>query len=191
MSRRRVVSADERRLWFAAMHGAEPLAGRRLPREVSLIDKPLSDPAEPVSVAPAAAAPSSRSPAPPSRGGLRPGEDAALQARDLDRRTAERFRRGRMDIAGRIDLHGMTQAQAHGALAAFVHRAWAESRRCVLVITGKGGASGAGVLRQAAPRWLAEPVLARMILAVEPAVQKDGGDGAFYVLIRRRRERRG
>lgn len=176
MSRRRSVTADERRLWFAAMQGADPLPGRKVP----MIAPPPAEPstsAEPPSVA-----------APPRRKPLAGTEEGGLQARDLDRRTAERFRRGRMDLDGRIDLHGMTQAQAHGALAAFVHRAWTQGRRCLLVITGKGNYSGGGVLRQAAPRWLAEPVLARMILGVEPAQPKDGGDGAFYVLIRRRRD---
>lgn len=181
MSRRRSVTADERRLWFAAMQGADPLPGRKVPTVTPPVaaspPAELSAPAEP----PLAAAPPRRKP-------LTGTGEGGLQARDLDRRTAERFRRGRMDLDGRIDLHGMTQAQAHGALAAFVHRAWTQGRRCLLVITGKGGYSGGGVLRQAAPRWLAEPVLARMILGVEPAQPKDGGDGAFYVLIRRRRD---
>lgn len=175
MSRRRSVTADERRLWFAAMQGADPLPGRKVPTFTPPVAPP--PPAEPSAPA-----------APPRRKPLTGTGEGGLQARDLDRRTAERFRRGRMDLDGRIDLHGMTQAQAHGALAAFVHRAWTQGRRCLLVITGKGNYSGGGVLRQAAPRWLAEPVLARMILGVEPAQPKDGGDGAFYVLIRRRRD---
>lgn len=178
MTRRRSVTADERRLWFAAMHGIDPMPGRKLP----LTAPP---PAEPAVAAPAAGA---STPAP--RKALVGADGDGLQARDLDRRTAERFRRGRMELDGRIDLHGMTQAQAHGALAAFVHRAWSQGRRCLLVITGKGGFTGAGVLRHAVPRWLAEPVLARMILGVETALPKDGGDGALYVLIRRRREER-
>lgn len=176
MTRRRQISADERRLWLTAMRGADPLPGRPPPPE------PPPLPAPPPGEASAAVA------LPPPRAALRHAGDVSLLARDLDRRTAERFRRGRMDIDGRIDLHGMTQAQAHGALAAFIHRAWRETRRCVLIITGKGAWSGGGVLRAAAPRWLAEPALARMILAIEPAQPKDGGDGAFYVLVRRRRD---
>lgn len=180
MTRRRSVTADERRLWCAAMHGTDPMPGRKLP----LI---APSPSEPAALAPAAAG----AIAPPPRKALANVGGDGLQARDLDRRTAERFRRGRMELDGRIDLHGMTQAQAHGALAAFVHRAWLQGRRCLLVITGKGGFTGGGVLRHAAPRWLAEPVLARMILGVETAMPKDGGDGALYVLIRRRRDERG
>ncbi|MCG5241901.1 Smr/MutS family protein, partial [Azospirillum doebereinerae] len=88
-------------------------------------------------------------------------------------------------------LHGMTQAQAHSAPAGFVHHAWNQGRRCVLVITGKGSfTGGAGVLRQAAPRWLGDPALRPMVLAIQPARPKDGGDGALYVLIKRRRDRK-
>ena len=110
---------------------------------------------------------------------------------NIDRRTADRFRRGDLPIEGRIDLHGMTQEQAHQALAGFIHRAWNEGRRCVLVITGKGGPRGVGVLRQMLPRWLAGTAMRPMVLAVRNAQLKDGGDGAFYVLIKRRRDRMG
>nr|WP_247884932.1 Smr/MutS family protein [Azospirillum formosense] len=108
---------------------------------------------------------------------------------NIDRRTADRFSRGEMEIDGRIDLHGMSQAQAHGALSGFVHRAWHEGRRCVLVITGKGTyTGGVGVLRQSVPRWLADAALRPMVLAVRPAQPRHGGDGALYVLIKRRRD---
>lgn len=123
-------------------------------------------------------------------------EHGAGRAPGLDRRTALRLRRGQMEIDGRIDLHGMTRRKAHAALAAFVASGRRHGRRCLLVITGKGGRpreeSGfegerTGVLRREAPRWLAEPPLAGDVLAVAPARPADGGDGAFYVLLRRRR----
>jgi|GEM_PF-472783 len=111
----------------------------------------------------------------------------------IDRRTDLRLRRGRLSIDGRIDLHGMTQSQAHGALAGFLHRCRQEERRCVLVITGKGTGRGGegsltgGVLRAALPRWLAEPPLRDLVVTLHPAQPRDGGDGAFYVLLKRQR----
>jgi DNA-nicking Smr family endonuclease len=81
----------------------------------------------------------------------------------------------------------MTQEPAHRALTRFIARAYDEGRRGLLIITGKGSADGTGVLRQAVPRWLAEPACRAMILAVEEAQPKDGGAGALYVLLRRRR----
>ena len=123
-------------------------------------------------------------------------EHGAGRAPGLDRRTALRLRRGQIGIDGRIDLHGMTRRKAHAALAAFVASGRRHGRRCLLVITGKGGrprgetgfeGERTGVLRREAPRWLAEPPLAGDVLAVAPARPADGGDGAFYVLLRRRR----
>lgn len=186
MSRRRVVSAEERQLWRFVIRDAEPMPGRAVPVVPPLAEAvaaaPVTDDAQakqsvPAPV-PAKQPPAAAKPPPP----LLPG-----QIHGVDRRTAERLRRGRLALDGRIDLHGMTQTEAHGALAAFVHRAWAEGRRCVLVITGKGQ-GGDGVLRRAVPRWLAEPALARMVLALQPAQPMHGGDGALYVLIKRRRE---
>lgn len=179
--RRRQVTPDERRLWWAAMRGTEPIPGR------GPIPEP-PPPAPPVEPAPATTGPV---PAPPAKGAPRAVGDRdrdAVPARDLDRRTGDRLRRGKLPIDGRIDLHGRNQAEAHAVLGAFIHRAWAEGRRCVLVITGKGGwTPGGGVLRRMVPRWLAEPALARLVLATEPARPADGGDGALYVLVRRRR----
>ncbi|HEV2550387.1 MAG TPA: Smr/MutS family protein [Stellaceae bacterium] len=106
----------------------------------------------------------------------------------LDRRTAERLRQGALPIEARLDLHGMTQEEAHRALDAFLARAAAAGKRCVLVITGKGGrSSGDGVLRAAVPRWLNEPPNRARLLAFVLAQPPHGGAGALYILLKRRR----
>jgi L-lactate dehydrogenase complex protein LldG len=106
----------------------------------------------------------------------------------IDRANAERLKRGLHRIEARLDLHGMTQAEAHQALAAFIGAARDAGRRCVLVITGRGfGSSGSGVLKSSVPRWLEQPELRRQILAIAPAQPHHGGAGATYLLLRRRR----
>jgi DNA-nicking Smr family endonuclease len=109
----------------------------------------------------------------------------------MDKRTATRLRRGQIAIEGRIDLPGMTQDEAHGALTGFIKSSAGIGRRCVLVITGKGLGKGlgGGVLRSQLPRWLNTEELHPLILAFAPAQPKDGGGGAFYVYLRKRRER--
>jgi DNA-nicking Smr family endonuclease len=102
----------------------------------------------------------------------------------LDRRNAQRLKRGQMVIEARLDLHGLTQSEAHGALQRFVARSHDQGRRALLIITGKGHE---GVLRRAVPRWLGEPALRPMVLAREEAQPRHGGAGALYVLLRRRR----
>ena len=56
------------------------------------------------------------------------------------------------------------------------------------MVTGKGvGKKGAGVLRSAVPRWLNQMPNRDKVLAFDYARQKDGGVGALYILLRRRR----
>jgi DNA-nicking Smr family endonuclease len=109
-----------------------------------------------------------------------------------------------MPVDAKLDLHGMTQEQAHGAVARFVAAQQAAGARCVLIVTGKGGrrddpfapkpaperftfGAGRGVLKDALPRWLNEPALRPHIVAVTPAQPGHGGAGAVYVLLRRKR----
>ncbi len=183
--RHRHPTPDELRLWRDAMRDAVPLGA--LP--------PLPpEPVEPVAPPPVVGSAPAPSPPAPSLSVPPPRREsmAALVPADLpgfDRRTSDRLRKGRIGIQARIDLHGMTQAEAHGALAAFVLRCWNDGRRSALVITGKGSVGqGGGVLRRAVPMWLNQPPLRERIIGIEEAGLRDGGAGALYVLLRRRRE---
>jgi len=106
----------------------------------------------------------------------------------IDRANSERLKRGLHSIEARLDLHGMTQAEAHRELAAFLGASRDAGRRCILVITGRGlGPNGPGVLKSLLPRWLEEPELRRHVLATAPAQPRHGGPGATYLLLRRHR----
>ena len=112
----------------------------------------------------------------------------------LDRKAQRALARGRVAPQARLDLHGMTLDRAHPALAGFVRRAHADGLRLVLVITGKGRpddgteviARPRGVLRRQVPAWLAQPPLAALVQRIAPAHRRHGGEGAFYVHLRRR-----
>lgn len=114
--------------------------------------------------------------------------------RDLDARTQQRLRKGQMEIEARLDLHGLNQTQAYDALMMFIRKAIARELRCVLVITGKGAkrtednSEPRGVLQKRVPEWLNEPRMHEHILKTQEAQPKDGGRGALYVLLRRRRD---
>lgn len=163
---RRHPSREERALWRAAMRDVTPLG--------------------PDAVAPPAAeeAPPAVAPRPASG---RAAPDRAAAASGLDRRSAQRLRRGALRLEARLDLHGMTQDEAHRALDFFLARAHEEGLRSVLVITGKGGGERGGVLRTAVPRWLEEAPHRGRVLGTAPAQPRDGGAGALYILLRRRR----
>jgi DNA-nicking Smr family endonuclease len=102
----------------------------------------------------------------------------------IDRANAERLKRGKHKIEARLDLHGMTQDEAHRTLLGFLRAARAGGKRCVLVITGRGNLGG-GVLKAAVPRWLAEAEFRPHLLAIATAQPRDGGAGALYVMLRR------
>ena len=152
-------------------------------------------PVEPSAPAPESTAESAAPKAPPRRPAARAPREAQAAAPELrhgetagiDRRTADNLRRGKMSIEARLDLHGMTQIEAHRALTAFVTGQHESGRRCVLVVTGKGR-EGGGVLRSMMPQWLNAAELRPRILAFNYAQPRDGGEGALYILLRRRRQ---
>lgn len=136
----------------------------------------------------------------PSPGGKRAG--AAGSARTgsrieigsvagLNRRQAEALRGGSIAIDAKLDLHGFSSREAAAKVAAFLARSAWRGLRCVLVITGQGRrdplAEAKGVLRGGLERWLNEPATRPIGLACVPAQRRHGGQGAFYVLLRRRR----
>jgi len=113
-----------------------------------------------------------------------------------DKRTAEKLRRGKFNIEARLDLHGLNRETAFDALRAFILNSYNTNKKCVLVITGKGGWQDAteslmdkkpGILRQSLPQWLSDPALKSYVLDWQTAKPKDGGKGAFYVLLRRKK----
>jgi DNA-nicking Smr family endonuclease len=104
----------------------------------------------------------------------------------LDLATRKKLSKGRIPIEGVVDLHGLRQSEAHLLLLSFLHRAHADGRRHVLVVTGKGSSLGSeGVLRRAVPAWLATPPFRALVSAHESAARNHGGAGALYVRLRR------
>ena len=182
---RRPISEEERALWQLIAKTAVPLKRRRKsepkPTPIRAPEKPVAKTARPKTKAAAPKAPPPVAPSP-----VRPHDLSHGMSVGIDKRQADRFRRGKTPIEGKIDLHGRTQAQAHDDLHDFVARAHASGKRMVLVITGKGiTASKSGVLKENVPRWLNEPGLRRHVLAFDYAEPQHGGEGALYLLLKR------
>ena len=109
-----------------------------------------------------------------------------MQIQSLDKPTHRKIAKGRVDIEARIDLHGLTQGEAHGLLYGFLVSAHARGLRHVMIITGKGRSFGSeGVLRQAVPHWFSTPLFRLLVSAYEDAARHHGGHGALYVRLRR------
>ncbi len=186
MARRR-VTPKELELWRQIAQTVRPIKSRRRPARAKE-ESPAPPAAKPRSAKPAPApAPSTAArPQHPAK----PHELTHGLSHGIDRRQAERFRKGKLAIEGKIDLHGRTQQDAHDDLLAFLRRARDAEKRCVLVVTGKGMTSSkTGILRQAVPRWLNEPAFRSLVLAFDYAEPQHGGEGALYVLMKKVREK--
>ena len=172
---RRVVRDDEAQLFEAAMREVKPLVTQGGGTSDSTNAKAVPNIKHPGPDVPPI--PMRQTPLPE----LRPG-----RASDLDFRTMERLRRGRIRPEARLDLHGMTQDEAHRAVAGFIATSRSDGRRCVLIITGRGrGKFGGGVLREQTPRWLNLQPTRGNILGFAESQPKDGGAGALYVLLKK------
>ncbi len=119
----------------------------------------------------------------------------AKAAVHMDRKKHATMKRGKIKPEAKIDLHGMTVAEAHPRLNAFIMRAYTEQKRLILVVTGKGKARDDGgpipvrfgVLRHQVPHWLSTPPLAQVVMQISEAHLRHGGGGAYYVYLRRQR----
>jgi DNA-nicking Smr family endonuclease len=179
--RNRALTADEHELWSHVTRAVAPLRRKRSAPK----PEPAAEESEPSPPRPSPPAPLSRTPRPrpaPSPPGLAP----------IDRRLKQKLARGREAIDRSIDLHGLTQAEAHAALVRFLRNARANGARLVLVITGKGGRRDdftvdRGVLRRQVPLWLRSAELRDVVIGFDWAHAAHGGEGALYVRIRRSR----
>lgn len=113
---------------------------------------------------------------------------------NIDRRTADKFKRGEFPIQKRLDLHGYNEKSAAEAVEEFIKSAYVQGLRCVLIITGKGlkretddWYESRGIIRERVPQWLNCPELRPLILSFSHALPADGGEGALYILLRRSR----
>jgi DNA-nicking Smr family endonuclease len=170
------LSDEERALWKGITRSVKPLSTKTLPEDsAGISDMPMAETVAPVARSLPAIKPS------------KPKNPTALAP--LGRRMKQRVARGKEAIDGRLDLHGYTQAEAHGALLHFLSRAQARGARLVVVITGKGSrrgeGEGGGVLQRQVPLWLNLPEFRALVTGLEPAHRSHGGEGALYVRLRK------
>ncbi|MCU0831751.1 MAG: Smr/MutS family protein [Rhizobiaceae bacterium] len=179
------LEGEDRILWEKVARSVTPLGPRprfggeaQADTMAALMDEAMLESAL-VNVPPPHAAPALAA-------GRKPKPARLASPEALDPATQKKIAKGRLVIEARIDLHGMTQDEAHGLLLSFIERAAQRHLRTVLVITGKGRSPRSeGALKRAVPLWLAQPAFARHVSGHADAAQGHGGAGALYVRLRK------
>jgi len=178
MSRDRPISSNERALFREAVKDVRPLRADRpepdgpkpppVPRQrerddAQVLKDMLSDAVDPAE--------------------LETGEELVFARPGLQHSVLRKLRRGQFSVEAELDLHGMTVVEARQALAEFLQ---ARPGRCVRIIHGKGNSSAGRlpVLKGKVNHWLRQR---REVLAFCSARPVDGGTGALYVLLARKR----
>ena len=175
---RRSLSSDEQALWTALTRSVRPLRPGARPLSLPTLPVPEQDRT-------GLTAPSVQRVAPA------PGRTPAAI---LDSGWERRIRNGNLAPDMTIDLHGHSLSAAHARLNQALAAAWARDVRIMLVVTGKppknlstGGGSRRGAIRGEIGHWLETSSYADRIASVRIAHQRHGGEGALYVIMRRKK----
>ena len=99
---------------------------------------------------------------------------------------------------GRLDLHGLSLSQANKVAKKFIIESFAKDYKKLLIITGKGLRSKVhnnpylseqmNVLKHSVPEFIKnDEDLFGKISKISTADLKDGGEGAFYIFLKRKK----
>ncbi len=182
----RGLTAEEAALWAKVAQSVTPLEPKRAtaPRPLVGSTTPAPVPSPPKQV-------KGRVPEP-----LVPPKPAPAPVHDhgLDSHWDRRLARNSTEPEFTLDLHGHNLEQAHRRLDTGLTQAKAMGARLVLLITGKPRPVDAadrgekrGAIRAKILDWLAAGPHATDIAAIRPAQRRHGGEGALYLVLRRRR----
>jgi DNA-nicking Smr family endonuclease len=110
-------------------------------------------------------------------------DEASFLQAGVSPQLLRKLRRGHWVVQDALDLHGLTRAEAHAAVAEFLRESVRRARRCVRIVHGKGLGSKnrEPVLKAKVRGWLAQR---QEVLAFCQAPATQGGSGALLVLLK-------
>jgi len=96
-----------------------------------------------------------------------------------------------------IDLHGYTLDRAHEACREFIFKSYADKINKLIIVTGKGLHSeneknpyvskDLSILKYSVPSYIKKNSdLMRLIREISDATIEDGGEGAFYIYLKKK-----
>lgn len=190
----RGLSVSEQALWARLADTVTPLPGRKAP---IVPPEPAAAPAKPADPAhhPHPARPQPH-PGLPARGAHKPPMPAPHHppvGGSLDSHWERRFKSGRIEPDLTLDLHDHSLDAAYARIMAGLDQARSMGARVVLVIAGRERPVDPadrqirrGAIRAKLLDWLAASHHAVHIAAVRRAHRSHGGEGALYLVLKRR-----
>ena len=99
----------------------------------------------------------------------------------------------------KVDLHGLSLDEANKKVEILIDKYFVEGVEKIIIITGKGSRSKnidnpyaskeLGILKNSVPNYInANPKIKNKIKSISEAEIKDGGEGAFYIFLKKFRE---
>lgn len=166
---KRKISPEDLRLWQAQLKDVKPLSKTETKPEVSLLPKEHSSPTHQLY-------------------SLEKTSENPKFPLPLQIFGKKELRHLKVDE--QLDLHGMSMNRAYEALKTFLIQSQQRGRKIVLIITGKGALTSENTLRHQVPRWIREVPLSSLIASFHyPAKLQHGGGGAFYIRLRKLRQK--
>jgi len=105
----------------------------------------------------------------------------------MDANLRKKILKGKIRPEHVLDLHGLSQLQAHDQVIRHVEAAYQHDLRLILIITGKGTEEKPSVLKNNIHKFLDSQEISDMIVFTSEAAPQHGGSGAFYVYLRKKR----
>ena len=97
-----------------------------------------------------------------------------------------------LKVQGKLDLHGLTQADAYERTIDFILKSIDQRKKLLLIITGKGSRPNEnderGVLKRSFSVWIESDSLCEHVQWYSLAKPEHGGEGAYYVRLRKKKD---
>ncbi len=190
MSVPRGLSSTEQTAWARLAASVEPLDGKSHPGLPKAASKPaMPSPAKPT----VSAQPKPRVVVQPPKRPLTPPPRKKFVS-ELDGHWDRKLKAGQITPDYTLDLHGHTLDGAYHRITSGLDQAVAMGARVVLVIAGRSRpvdpadrGTKRGAIRAKMLDWIAASHHSEAVAAVRKAHRRHGGDGALYLVLKRRR----
>jgi DNA-nicking Smr family endonuclease len=109
---------------------------------------------------------------------------------NIEKNKLRKIKNGKIIIEGSVDLHGYSLNEAKNKLKLFVSDSFQQNKRMLLIITGKGRNSKPDIhgltrtIKSELNGWLSDDFYRDKIQYISIALDKHGGEGAYYFFLK-------